>query len=281
MASKKPDNVQRDYISLMAFCCKHALVAGEILLRNFGKLGFEREKSEKDPVTNVDLEAQKYYAGEIVKAFPNDGLLGEESASLGDAIAGKEWEWIIDPLDGTVNYSAGLPLFCTSIAVAHEGKSVAGAIYDPILKELFCAAKGKGAWLNGEKIHPTKRPLVKSVAAISLSGKPERNELEVEILRRLYSKVRRFRSLGTTVHEVCNVGCGRLAASIHTITTPWDAAASNLIAEEAGCVVTDFEGRPWKLDNTTVVVSSDAATHKLIIAAIAESRKALESNARR
>lgn len=261
------------YKKLMKFCALHARKAGSILLKHFDKVSFEREKNVKDPVTNVDLEAQAYYLSEIKKVFPQDGFLGEESGSLNDTIAGKEYTWIVDPVDGTINYSAGIPLYCSSIGVARagaegKGESVAGAVYNPVLKELFCAFKGGGAWLNGKPIKVTDRPLEKSVVAISLSSRPEKLEREMAAIRKLNPFVRRFRALGSIAHEECNVACGRIAASIHTTTTAWDGAAANLIAQEAGGIVTDLAGNPWNLEIPDLLISNNRKTHEILLKAV-------------
>lgn len=261
------------YQELMQFCTLHARKAGGILLKHFGKISFEKEKNAKDPVTNVDLEAQQYYLKQLQAQFPQDGFLGEESGSLNDKISGKQYTWIVDPVDGTINYSAGIPLFCTSIGVARTAKqgkaeSVAGAVYDPVLKELFCAFKGGGAFLNGKPIRVTERPLEKSVVAISLSSSAEKLERELDAIRKLDPHVRRFRALGSIAHEVCHIAAGRLAASIHTTTTAWDGAAANLIARQAGGIVTDLSGKPWDLDIKDLLVSNNSKTHELLLKAL-------------
>ncbi len=271
MANPQKDAVY--YKQLMDFCAVHAKKAGSILLKHFDNISFEKEKNAKDPVTNVDLEAQQYYLAQIKKEFPQDGFLGEESGSLNDTISGCEYTWIVDPVDGTINYSAGIPLYCSSIGVARSVKggkaeSVAGAVYDPVLKELFCAFKGGGAWLNGKPIKVTNRPLEKSVVAISLSSHPEKLERELDAIRKLNPSVRRFRALGSIAHEVCHIAAGRLAASIHTTTTAWDGAAANLIAQEAGGIVTDLSGKPWDIDIKDLLVSNDHKTHQLLLKAL-------------
>ena len=261
------------YRELMKFCALHARKAGSILLKHFDKISFEREKNAKDPVTNVDLEAQQYYLREINRAYPKHGFLGEESGSLNDTIAGREYTWIVDPVDGTINYSAGIPLYCTSIGVARtdengRAESVAGAVYNPVLRELFCAVKGGGAFLNGKRIKVSDRPLEKSVVAISLSSRPEKLERELEAIRKLNPLVRRFRALGSIAHEECNVACGRIAASIHTTTTAWDGAAANLIAQEAGGIVTDLAGNPWNLEIPDLLISNNRKTHEILLKAL-------------
>ncbi len=257
-----------DYEQLMLFSMRHARKAGKILLKNFGKIESEREKNDKDPVTNVDLEAQKYYVKQIKRAFPGHGILGEESGSLGDEIGGREFQWIIDPLDGTVNYSAGIPLFCTSIGVARNGESVAGAVYDPILKEMFHAWKGGGAFLNAKPIKSLERPLRECVIAISLSSNRDKNEFERKLIAELNPSVRRFRALGSIAHEVCHIAAGRLAASIHTTNTAWDGVAANLIAAEAGCIVTNLDGAQWNLEDKSLVVSANKEIHGTVMKAI-------------
>ncbi len=140
---------------MLQIAIEAALEAGKYLKENVGKIRRIEHKGghETNLVTEIDQNAEAMIIGRIKKHFPDHDFLGEES---GSAEVKSEYRWIIDPLDGTVNYTHGLPIYSVSIGLEHEGKIVLGAVYDPSLDELFTAEKGKGAWLNKERIHVTK-----------------------------------------------------------------------------------------------------------------------------
>jgi myo-inositol-1(or 4)-monophosphatase len=235
-----------------------ARAGGEVLRRNFG--GSEplavADKGKNDFVTRVDREAEEAVIALIRSRHPAHALLAEESASA----PGVEAEWIIDPLDGTTNFIHRYPFFATSVAVRREGELLAGAVYDPLKDELFAAARGRGATLNGRPIRVSacedlgRSLLVTGFPFRSLSKLPE-FLLSLDRLIRASSGVRRD---GSASLDCCYVACGRLDGFWECGLAAWDIAAGALLVEEAGGVVTDFLGRAGFLESGDIIASPKA-----------------------
>jgi myo-inositol-1(or 4)-monophosphatase len=211
-------------------------------------------KSEHDVVTEVDEMSEQLIIGAIRENFPHDAFLAEESgqteavrpaANSGPGSQGAEGEqrvWIIDPLDGTVNYANGIPIFCVSIGLAIDGRSVLGVVYDPVRDELFTAQAGRGARLDGVPIrHPAKAKLSDCVVSLSLprGGWAARD-------RKIRQQIRVSRSMGSAALALAYVGNGRFDAFVQSGgLSQWDICAAGLIAEEGGATVTTLDGQAW------------------------------------
>ncbi len=206
-------------------------------------------KSEHDVVTEVDEMSEQLIISAIRDAYPHDGFLAEESGHI-DAIppepgteASREQRvWIIDPLDGTVNYANGIPVFCVSIGLAIDGSPAVGVVYDPVRDEMFTAQAGRGARLDGVPIrHPAKEKLSDCVVSLSLprGGWAERD-------RKIRRSIRVSRSMGSAALALAYVGNGRFDAFVQSGgLSLWDICAAGLIATEGGATVTTLEGKPW------------------------------------
>jgi myo-inositol-1(or 4)-monophosphatase len=224
-----------------------ARLAGRAELDRLGRVEQVRRKGARDVVTEVDHVAERLILDEIRRAFPHDGILAEESgehaAAGGDApTAGSGRAWIVDPLDGTVNYANALPVFATSVALVIDGRPVVGAVLDPVRDELFTAIAGGGARLNGRRIRNPDKPVL-SDCVIGLGYAPRDWRSDLGDLRRA---VRASRHLGSSALEISYVAAGRLDACVHpTGISSWDVAAAGLIAEEGGVTVTTADGEPW------------------------------------
>jgi len=235
-----------------------ARAGGEVLRRNFG--GAEplaiADKGKNDFVTRVDREAEEAVIALIRSRHPAHALLAEESASA----PGVEAEWIIDPLDGTTNFIHRYPFFATSVAVRREGELLAGAVYDPLKDEVFAAARGRGATVNGTPIRVSacedlgRSLLVTGFPFRSLAKLPE-FLLSLNRLIRASSGVRRD---GSASLDCCYVACGRLDGFWECGLAAWDIAAGALLVQEAGGVVTDFFGRAGFLESGDIVASPKA-----------------------
>ncbi|MDA8203260.1 MAG: inositol monophosphatase [Chloroflexi bacterium] len=224
-----------------------ARIAGREELARLGRVERVRRKSARDVVTDVDHLAERLILDEIRSAFPGDAMLAEESgehaAAAGAApTAGTGRAWIVDPLDGTVNYANGIPVFTVSIALAVDGRPCVGVVLDPVRDELFTAVAGEGTRLNGRRVvNPDKPDMGDYVIGLGYAPRDWRSDLGE--LRR---SVRAARHLGSAALELSYVAAGRLDACIHpTGISNWDVAAAGLIAEEGGAVVTTADGQPW------------------------------------
>jgi len=204
-------------------------------------------KSAKDVVTEVDHLTEALVIDAIRATFPDDAILAEETGSR-QASAGHEptsgigRAWIVDPLDGTINYANGIPFFCVSIALVEAGRPVVGVIHDPIRNETFAATAGGTAMLNGRPVHPsTKDRLSDLVVSMSLAGRAVATRA-----RAVRGAIRVSRSMGSAALALAYVSNGRFDAMVQQggLST-WDIAAAGLIAEAAGAMVTDLSGGPW------------------------------------
>jgi myo-inositol-1(or 4)-monophosphatase len=248
-----------DFAGSMAAVAPHALAteltvatdaarrAGGLQLEHYERLERIVHKGPRDVVTEVDNLSEELILGSIRGLFPEDAFLAEESGahrsrSGTDPTAGSGRAWIVDPLDGTVNYANGIPIFCVSIGLAIDGEPVLGVVYDPVRDELFSALRGEGARLDGEPIHhPAKEKLSDCVVSLAL---PARGFAGRE--RKVRGAVRVSRVLGSACLALAYVANGRFDAFVQVRgLSSWDIAAAGLIAVEGGATVTDRAGGPW------------------------------------
>jgi len=235
-----------------------AAAAGEGLQEDFARLSsLEIEyKLGPDPVTVADRRAEETVRKILSEARPDYGFLGEE----GGMVPGRDEEhlWIVDPLDGTVNFLFGLPLFAVNIALARRGKVIAGVTHLPILKETFWAEEGSGAWLNGRAISVSeRRGLINAVLGVGIpfAGKPRHEQFLAE-MERLTPKVTGIRRLGAGAIDMVYVACGRFDAYWEQSVNAWDMAAGSVVVEEAGGIVTGTLGQPIDFHGGTVLAST-------------------------
>jgi myo-inositol-1(or 4)-monophosphatase len=191
-----------------------------------------QKSSPTDVVTQTDLRAEELIRRLLREATPDAGVLGEEGETTEP---GARLQWVIDPLDGTVNFLYGVPLFAVSIAAALDGEVVAGAVIDVLRDELFCAHLGGGARRDGEPIAASPCTVLPSaLVTTGFSYHAERRDLQGEVAHRVLSRVRDLRCFGSAALELCWVACARVDAYFQRDTEIWDRAAGALIAAEAG-----------------------------------------------
>jgi myo-inositol-1(or 4)-monophosphatase len=191
-----------------------------------------QKSSPTDVVTQTDLRAEELIRRLLREATPDAGVLGEEGETTAP---GARLQWVIDPLDGTVNFLYGVPLFAVSIAAALDGEVVAGAVIDVLRDELFCAYLGGGARRDGEPIGVSPCTLLPSaLVATGFSYQAERRALQGEVAHRVLSRTRDLRCFGSAALELCWVACARVDAYFQRDTEIWDRAAGALVAAEAG-----------------------------------------------
>ena len=233
----KPNNTQ-----LLNLAIRAALEAGHLLERGFGTLFEISSKPGKcNLVTEYDKLAEKTIMATILKEYPDHSFLAEES---GASSPGGPVTWIIDPLDGTVNFAKTIPIFSVSIAACIDKEVVCGAIYQPITKELFFAEKGKGAFLNGSLLKVTTTPsLAEAFLATGFPYTVDQNPLNcIETFTSIAKIGAPIRRLGSAAIDLSYVAAGRFDAFWEAILEPWDIAAGKLFIEEAGGKVTRYDG---------------------------------------
>ena len=265
-----------------------ALAAGAVMRQNYHQPHEITMKGAIDPVTETDFECQEIIIGMIRQAFPDHGFLAEERAGEGEvgqpppavqaaadhAHPGLAWEadppptcrWIIDPLDGTVNFAHGYPAFCVSIALETDGVLEYGVIYDPLRDELFEAIRGRVASLNGTPIRVSQTAQL--ARALAATGFPydirERVPETLARLGRLLEIVQGVRRGGSAALDLAYVACGRLDGFYEENLKPWDTAAGLLIVKEAGGKITTFEGGDYDLYSPNILASNGGLHQKLL-----------------
>lgn len=253
-----------NYSKEKQFAIKLAKESGKILLKYFSKVDklYNKKKNAHEIVTPADLEVNNNFLKKITAIFPLHGVLSEETGYLRQDA---EYLWVIDPLDGTTNFSLGNPFFNTSIALIHKGEIVLGVIYAPTLKQLFVAEKDKGAKLNNKQIKVSlEKNKADSIVNFGYSYRNEINKKFMPLYKDLMMNLEHTRNMGTAALELAWVAMGRLEAYILFDVKLWDVAAGILMVQESGGQVTDFLGKDFNLDSTTIV-SSNKFLHKELL----------------
>ena len=240
--------------------------AGARLVELFGRLqGYDLKTSHHDLVTEGDRAAEQLICAMIRDAFPEHGILSEESPPVR---TGAPARWVIDPLDGTTNYAHGLPFFCVSIALEVNSKLVVGVIYDPLREELFTAVVGEGARLNGQPIRVSAvRELKESLLTAGFPHKETLRERNLAIVRTFLPAAQSVRRLGSAALALAYVACGRLEGYWDLDLKPWDLAAGALLVGEAGGSVSAPTGEDFSIENPELV-ASNGQVHRAMLAAM-------------
>ena len=240
-----------------------ALEAGR-QLRGFFEHGVATEyKGEVDLVTVADRTVETYLRQALAEHFPDHGIFGEEGTR--DRMD-SGYRWYVDPLDGTTNFAHGFPHFCVSmglerrdaaLAADAEGELVAAVIYDPMREELFVGEKGKGAWRNGRPMAVSQTPhLAESLVATGFPSRKRHANPNIHFYQEFTLRSHGVRRAGSAALDLAYVACGRLEAFWEFQLNPWDTAAGFLLVEEAGGLITGFDGSPRKLDSREVLASN-------------------------
>jgi len=213
--------------------------AGALIKQHFnGVFEISHKEGINNLVTEVDQACERLISSIIREQYPDHGFVGEEYGEFGMEAA---YKWIIDPIDGTVNFAHGVPLCCVSIGVMEGDTMILGAVYNPLMDELFFAEKGKGASLNGKPIHVSeKRHLERAFLVTGFPYHFPTGKNPFSIFERLVTSGIPVRRLGSAALDLCWVACGRFDGFWEYNLNAWDVAAGYLIVEEAGGTVTDF-----------------------------------------
>ena len=267
----------------LAFAVALVARAGDLLTASYEQAMKVDRKSKRDVVTNVDYASEALVIEAIREAFPADAILAEESGREHGArrTARGRWRrrtWVIDPLDGTVNYANGIPFFCVSIGLVEDGVPVVGVVLDPLRGDCYAAAADGPATLNGEPIHASdKDELGDFVVSLAIIG---RGGIARE--RRVAHEIRIGRRMGSAALALAYVASGRFDAFVQNGgLSLWDIAAAGLIAERSGATVSDLHGGPWwntaKRGPRLSIVAAPAPHQERLLALLREARTTVET----
>lgn len=241
--------------------------AGDILRASFGQRIRVDHKGVIDLVTEADHRSEAYLLGQIQDRFPGHKIVAEES---GESAGADGQVWYIDPLDGTVNYAHGLPIFSVSIGYCEAGKMRLGVVYDPMRDECFSAQSGSGAWLNGKPLHVSQAQNLDQALLVTgfpydIRTNPE-NNLEYYTCFALRSQG--VRRLGSAALDLCYVAAGRFDGFWEIRMSAWDIAAGGLIAEQAGARVTNVAGKAAYLSPPSSILAANPQIHAQMLAVL-------------
>ena len=230
-----------------------ARAAGKLLRENFQQRQRVKVAAAHDIKLEIDVQAQELIGKLLLEEFPTHALYGEEG-TVGDQSG--DHQWIVDPLDGTVNYFYGIPHFCVSIALRQRGEIIVGVIYDPIRNEMWVAQKGDVSNLNGSPVHVSDRTeLAEAVISIGLAKTGETIDKNFPLLQQMIHRVRKCRVLGSAALDMAYVASGRFDAYVETGISLWDIAAGWLLVENAGGTV-DLRLRENMKDKYSIAASN-------------------------
>jgi myo-inositol-1(or 4)-monophosphatase len=243
----------------LSTCEQAARAGGQILLDWIGRFGI-KEKGPSDVVTDADFASQKEIRRILLSAFPNHGFLGEEGNPAAKGMS--EFRWLVDPLDGTLNYVRQIPHYCVSIALEHGDKLVCGAVYDPVSNDCFTAEAGQGALLNGQRLHASAiTEIARAVVSVSFPPRVEPHSRELAEFERVVTSALAVRRTGSAALNLCYVAAGRFDAYWGGNTKPWDIAAGALMIQEAGGIITGYDGGALVLDDARFIAACTKPLH--------------------
>ena len=236
--------------------------AGAILAHEYSHINKFDTKGEHDIVTHADYQSEALIMKELQAAYPEYSIITEESPNIKGET---EYCWYIDPLDGTNNFITGSPYFVVSIGLAFQDEIILGVVYNPISNELFYAEKGKGAFLNGEKISVSGRENI-SGSLLALAYAPEEKEIKegIALLEKLVLQCRRVVINFAPAFDLCNIARGRIDGLIDNGSTPEDHAAASLILTEAGGKLRNLDQPGWDVNRTGIIASNNLLQDQLV-----------------
>ena len=216
-----------------------------------------------NPVTEADKAAEKAIIETIQKHFPDHFILSEET---GEIATDSDYKWIIDPIDGTINFSQGIPICAVSVGLEYQGEIILGVVYNPIMNEFFFAEKDKGAFLNDKQIHVSKRSIIEKSCLVT--GFPyqylDMPNGPVQVFERLVKKGIAVRRLGSAALDLCWTAAGRFEAFYEHLLHPWDTSAGVLILAEAGGKTTNLKGHKFDIYQHGLIASNGLVHDELL-----------------
>jgi myo-inositol-1(or 4)-monophosphatase len=236
--------------------------AGALLMDYFHQHVKIEYKGEADLVTIADRKSEALILERLRSRWPSHDVVGEEGARIE---TGSDYRWYIDPLDGTTNFAHGFPVFCISMALEHKGQRIAGVVYDPTRPELFSAERGRGAYLNGEKMHVSKTAkLSECLVATGFPSHKRHKNPNIFFYHQITLKTHGVRRAGSAALDLASVAAGRFDGFWEFNLNPWDTAAGVLLVEEAGGKVSDFHGGEFEL-NSRETVATNGIVHDALL----------------
>ncbi len=228
--------------------------AGALVLPYFQRGVRVEYKGEVDVVTEADRASEQFILKRLAEHFPDHAVTGEET---GRHAGSSGYRWYVDPVDGTTNFAHGFPVFCISMGLEKNGELVLGVIYDPIRDELFCAEKGSGATLNGEKLSVSRvSRLEEALVATGFPSKKRHQNINIHFYHQLSMHSHGVRRAGSAALDLAYVAAGRLDCFWEFNLHSWDVAAGKIIVQEAGGCVSEMTGSPHALQSPTIAASN-------------------------
>jgi myo-inositol-1(or 4)-monophosphatase len=238
---------------------------GELVMGDFGRLSEYSLKSKNDIVTKLDKDAEKIIIDSLNRNFPEHSIFSEEDG-LTDRKS--KYTWIVDPIDGTINYYSGISPFRIAMALLEDNKPIFSAIYNPVKKDIYTAKKGGGAFKNGRKMQVNDNgDLNNYVVMTHLSSKKNARNKVISSLNQVFSKVLQIRILGSGSASLGYIADGKYDAFYNVKTHPWDILPGSLIVQESGGQVTDVLGKEITIDSTSIL-ASNGKLHKQLVSLI-------------
>ncbi|MDD5342527.1 MAG: inositol monophosphatase family protein [Patescibacteria group bacterium] len=225
--------------------------AGRLLLKNFNKVQRVELKTRKDLVLAIDVQLEKMILRDLRRHFPEYNTLSEQQ---GFSDHGSAYTWVLDPMDGSVNYFNGVLPVCVGVALVYRNTIILSAVYEPLEKRFYFAERGQGAWLNGRQIKVSRHTDIHNTLVMThLSSRRIARALTLKTFGRLYDHDMRIRMNGSGIAALAYVAAGKFDVFYNILTYPWDIIPGALLVQEAGGKVTDFQGRPITLKSTSVL----------------------------
>jgi myo-inositol-1(or 4)-monophosphatase len=254
---------------LLEVALEAAHCAGDVLLERMATRRAVTAKGYRDTVTDADIAAESAVIALLRARFPDHAILSEEA---GEMDAPGSTTWVVDPLDGTTNYSHGHPTFCVSIAALQSGRPAVGVVHDPVRGHTFAACEGKGATLNGAPVRASRLlRLSEAMIALDWAHADADRERVLQRLVVLAPRCRSVRALGSAALALAYVGAGWVDAYFAVALKPWDTAAAGLIVAEAGGKLTELDGEPWRVGEPALL-ATNGHLHEELLAAWSEAR---------
>ncbi len=256
------------------FAVKTALKAGEILL-DYAKTDLQikyKSSDKKDLVTKADYMSEKYIVDAVKKHFPGHCILSEEGGDCG--IKPSQYRWVIDPLDGTTNYAHGYPFYCVSIALTRQNKILAGVIYAPVLKTMFHASEGHGAYLNKTRLKVSSVKKIET-AFLSTGFNPYEKGRNLPVFSSILPKVQAIRRAGSAALDLAYTAAGSFDGYWEYAINIWDVAAGILLVTEAGGKISDLHGKALNMQKNghLNILATNGKIHSGMVRAINSSNK--------
>jgi myo-inositol-1(or 4)-monophosphatase len=256
---------------MLNFAIQTARDAGQVLAERFGRTSLQvSNKGDIDLVTESDLAAERLIIERIRSYHPRHAILSEEAGASTHHEAASEYKWIVDPLDGTTNYAHGYPCFCVSIALEQAGEVVLGVVYDPMRDEMFATERGEGATLNGRRIRVSQVDDLNR--ALLCTGFPYDVRGRDEFVRHFGGFIMHAQSVrrdGAAALDLAYVACGRFEGFWEEGLRPWDVAAGKMLVEEAGGMVSRYDGSPFDI-YTPPILASNGLVHEQMMRVLSD-----------